>query len=172
MALKVAASIQNPNATFANGVIHRIRSEVDAVRPLNRAQHDLGLSKDRRVPQRLENGAVDPWIDEKRAHLDFARRPIQKTHAQPRVRQSGHGRHAPGNGMSYRRFYFRGSIIFGVFSWLHRFQSSISSSRCAAAHSNTNAIARRGKEPRMTRKSRRSISASCSAYRAWKWGGA
>ena len=62
--------------------------------------------------------------------------------------------------MAYRRFYFSGSIALGVFSWLHRFQFSISSSRCTVAHSNTNAIARRGKEPRMTRKSCRSISAS------------
>jgi hypothetical protein len=31
--------------------------------------------------------------------------------------------------MPYRWFYFRGSITFGGFSWLHRFQSSISSWR-------------------------------------------
>ncbi len=57
--------------------------------------------------------------------------------------------------MPYRRFYFRGSITFGVFSWLHRFQFSINSSRCSLAHSNTNFIARSGKEPRMSRKSRK-----------------
>ena len=61
-----------------------------------------------------------------------------------------------GNGVPYRRFYFRGSIAFGGFSWLHRFQFSISSSRCSAAHSNTNVTARPGNEPRMTRKSHRS----------------
>jgi hypothetical protein len=32
---------------FANGIIHRIRSEIDAVRPLNRAQHDPRLGEDR-----------------------------------------------------------------------------------------------------------------------------
>ena len=107
-----------------------------------------------------------------RSHIDIPGHPIHKSHAQPRIRQSGHGRYTPRNGMPYRRFYFRGSIAFGVFSWLHRFQFSISSSRCSVAHSNTNAIARSGKEPRMSRKSRSSISASCSAYRAWKCGGA
>jgi hypothetical protein len=97
--------------------------------------------------------------------------PVHKSHAEPRIRQSGHGRYTPRNSMPYRRFYFRGSITFGAFSWLHRFQFSINSPRCSVAHSNTNAIAWPGKEPRMTRKSRSSISASCSAYRAWKCGG-
>jgi hypothetical protein len=35
--------------------------------------------------------------------------------------------------MPYRRFYFRGSIAFGGFSWPHRFQSFISSSRLRPA---------------------------------------
>jgi hypothetical protein len=48
--------------------------------------------------------------------------------------------------------YFKGSIGLGVCGSLHRFQSSINSSRCSAAHSSTKAIARRGNVPRSTTK--------------------
>src|SRR5262245_46527106 len=52
-------SLQNPDTIFANGIIHRIRREVGAVRPLNRSQDNSSLRKDCRVPQRLEVGPVD-----------------------------------------------------------------------------------------------------------------
>jgi len=55
-------SIQDPNTIFANGVIHRIGSEVGAVRPLNSSQDNSGLCKDCRVPQWLEDSVFDPWI--------------------------------------------------------------------------------------------------------------
>ena len=70
---KLIVLIQHPKATLANRIIHGIRGEIGAVRPLNRAQHNSGLTKGCRVPQRLEDGAVDRWIAKKQAHVHFTR---------------------------------------------------------------------------------------------------
>ncbi len=37
------SSIKDPNATFADRVVHRIRREIGAIWPLNRAQDNLSL---------------------------------------------------------------------------------------------------------------------------------
>ena len=39
-----------PKASLANGIIHGIQGEIGAVRPLNRAQDNSGMTKDCRVP--------------------------------------------------------------------------------------------------------------------------
>ena len=44
------ALIQHPKASLANGIIHGIRGEIGAIRPLNRTQYNSGLTKGCRVP--------------------------------------------------------------------------------------------------------------------------
>jgi hypothetical protein len=155
-----------PDTVFTNGVIHGIRCKIGTIWPLNRSHYNLRFGKHCRITQGLKDGAIDARIAQKRAHVNLTCRSIAKSHLQPGLRQDGHRCQSPRVVMSYARIYFWGSIVFGVCIRLHRFQFSINSSRCSVAHSSTSASARCGKEPRMTRKSRRSNSASCSAYRA------
>ena len=52
--------------------------------------------------------------------------PVTPSTKATRSRESGKAvtdSYTPRNSMPYRRFYFRGSITFGAFSWLHRFHS-------------------------------------------------
>src|SRR4030067_1093847 len=72
--------------------------------------------------------------------IDEPFRFVVETHFQTIVGERLHVAHAPRR----RRDHSRGAIFFGCCLVSHNLQSSISSSRCCAAHSSTSACERRG----------------------------
>jgi hypothetical protein len=147
----------------ADGVIHGVRSEIDLSGPCDGAQMDGCTGEERLIAKRLQDRSGDVVSTQAWPQIDRSSRAIDKLNLENTVADDSEVTHSPCGTRLDRRLYGSGAIRFGCCIRLHSSQSSISSSRCSAAHSNTSARARRGSDPRKTLKSRKSISASCSA---------
>lgn len=97
-----------------------------------------GFRKSRGIGQFGENSCVGTFHALR--HVDFTFSAVNKAHEKPKAWQDRDVSYHP---RDIR--YSSGGIFLGVCPIAHRFQSSISASRCSAAHSKVNALARRGR---------------------------